>query len=73
MKDWKCLKLRDPILFYGKEFDGSFREEGYVERIFDDHIIVKANGMSLWLDDDTESLFFRLVKGDQRCCSDTLG
>ena len=60
MKDWKKLKIGDPILFYGNEFDGTFKEEGLVNQIYTDHIIVKANGMNLWLDDNTEDLFFRL-------------
>jgi len=59
VKDWKQLRLGESVIYYGKEFDGVFKEEGYVNEISDNHIIVKANGMNLWLDDDTESLFFR--------------
>ena len=58
--DWKNLKLGDPILYYGQEFDGKFSFNGYVEKIFEDHVIVKADGMDLWLDDDTKDLFMLL-------------
>ena len=63
--NWRKLKLGDPILFYGQDFSGKFSFNGYVEKIFEDHVIVKADGMNLWLDDDTKDLF-KLLESEAR-------
>lgn len=59
-KNWKSWQLGDSIEWYGTEFDGSFSYIGNVIKKFDDHLIVFADGMSLWVDDDTISQYRKI-------------
>ena len=44
--------------YRGEEFDGSFQIEGRITKVHEDHLICEADGMSLWVDDDTAELFW---------------
>ena len=39
------------------EFDGSFYFEGIITEVHEDHLICEADGMHLWVDDDTAGFF----------------
>lgn len=57
MADWRDWKVGRKTIYSGTEFDGSFRYVGRVTEKHDDHLIVEADGMHLWVDDDTAELF----------------
>jgi len=61
MKNWEWLKVGDRVRFVSDDFDGKVREDGTVKEMYTDHaIVVTDNAMTLWLDDDTQSLFQRI-------------
>ena len=39
------------------EFDGSGSREGIITEVHEDHAIMEADGMHLWIDDDTAEMF----------------
>lgn len=55
--DWKSLKVGDTVTFFWDEFDGSGRVTGQVASIEPDHAIIEADGMHLWIDENTEDMF----------------
>lgn len=52
-KDWRSWEVGRKTVFEGKDFDGKFHFEGVVTEVFSDHLIVEADGMTLWVDDNT--------------------
>lgn len=57
MKDWRSWRKGRKTTYRGEEFDGSFQIEGRITEVHEDHLICEADGMSLWVDDDTAELF----------------
>lgn len=51
--DWRSWEKGRKAVFEGNDFDGKFYFEGVVTEVFSDHLIVEAEGMTLWVDDDT--------------------
>lgn len=56
---WKTLKINDIVWWVVDEFDGYSKHKGVVSKVCHDHVIVSADGMSLWVDDDTEYMFIK--------------
>lgn len=54
---WRKWQIGDTVQYFYNEFDGHGSYTGTVTEIHDDHATVKANGMNLWCDDDTEYHF----------------
>lgn len=52
-KDWRNWKIGRKTIYEGHEFDGNFHFEGVITEVHDDHLICEADGMHLWIDDDT--------------------
>lgn len=57
MQDWRSWETGRKTIYEGAEFDGSFHFEGVITEVHDDHLICEAEGMHLWVDDDTAGLF----------------
>lgn len=55
--NWKELKVNDHVIYSWNEFDGCGSVKGTVTKIHDDHVIVKADGQNLWIDDDNADMF----------------
>ena len=52
MQDWRSWETGRKTIYEGAEFDGSFHSE-----VHDAHLICEAEGMHLWVDDDTAGFF----------------
>lgn len=59
--DWKDWPIGSKVIYYWNEFDGSGSMKGILTAKEDDHSIVEAEDLKLWLDDDTADMF-RIVK-----------
>lgn len=59
MKDWRNLKVGDKATWTTKEFDGKAKATGTITEVSEDHAILTAEGMNLWIDDDTAEDFKR--------------
>lgn len=57
-EDVKKIEVNTEVLFRGQDFDGSFLFKGVVSEVYEDHAIVLAEDMTLWLDKDTCNQFF---------------
>ena len=57
MNDWRNWKIGRKTIFEASDFSGSVYAEGVISEIHEDHLICEADGMHLWIDDDTEYLF----------------
>ena len=57
MDDWKRLHVGDKVVYHWNEFDGKGEMVGTVTEVEPDHVIVLADSMNLWLDDDTKNMF----------------
>jgi hypothetical protein len=57
MQDWRSWETGRKTIYEGAEFDGSFHFEGVITEVHDDHLICEAEGMHLWVDDDTAGFF----------------
>ena len=57
MTDWRTWKKGRKTTYAWDEFDGAGSLEGTVTEVHEDHLIVEADGMSLWLDDDNAEMF----------------
>ena len=57
MSGWRNWKAGRKTTFEGTEFDGHFQVEGVITEVHEDHLICEADGMHLWVDDDTAELF----------------
>lgn len=56
-KDWRNWKIGRPTIFETHEFDGDSLTQGIITEIHYDHAILKADGMNLWIDDDSQYMF----------------
>lgn len=53
MTDWRTWKKGRKTTWHWNEFDGSGSREGIITEVNEDHAIMEADGMHLWIDDDT--------------------
>ena len=61
MLDFRTVKIGDRVKFTSDEFEVHIEREGIVGKTEDDHAIVYAGGMGLWLD-DTTAYQFEMIK-----------
>ena len=54
---WRSWNIGRKTIYSGTEFDGTFYYEGIVTEKHEDHLIVEADGMHLWVDDSTAEFF----------------
>ena len=57
MVDYRKLKIGQPVLFFGVEFDGEFKVNAVVTKVEEDHAIARGDDMNLWIDDRNADLF----------------
>ena len=57
ISDWRNWKVGRKTFYETHEFDGNSRTEGIVTEIHKDHLICEADGMHLWIDNDTAYMF----------------
>ena len=57
-KDWRNWEPGRRTMWEVHEFDGDSRREGILTEKYEDHAIVVADGMRLWLDDDFLYMFW---------------
>ena len=57
MADWRTWKKGRKTTWHWDEFDGSGSREGIITEVHEDHAIMEADGMHLWIDDDTAEMF----------------
>lgn len=57
---WNTYMVGDKVHFRSTDFDGVFDTNGIVKAVYKDHVLVSANGLSLWLDKDTEEFFSKI-------------
>ena len=57
MADWKTWKKRRKTTWRWDDFDGSGSCEGIITEVAEDHAIMEADGMHLWIDDSTAEMF----------------
>ena len=55
--NWRKLKVGQKVAWMGEEWSKVIFCIGVVTKVFDDHAIVEAEGMTLWVDDITGELF----------------
>ena len=51
-KDWRNWEVGRPTIWAGRDFDGSWYFEGVITEKHEDHLILEADGMHIWIDDD---------------------
>ena len=56
-KNWRNWKIGRPTIFETHEFDGDSITQGFISAIYPDHAILNADGMHLWIDDDSQYMF----------------
>ena len=57
-KNWRNWKIGRPTIYETHEFDGDCSFKGTITKIEDDHALMEADGMRLWIDDDTQYMFY---------------
>ena len=62
MADWRTWKKGRKTTWHWNEFDGSGSREGIITEVHEDHAIMEADGMHLWIDDDTAEIDVQLRK-----------
>jgi hypothetical protein len=50
-------EIGQKLIWVVDEFDGSFQREAVLVKVEEDHAIAECDGMSLWIDEDTEEQF----------------
>ena len=60
---WRKWKVGDRVKDTVNDFDGRGSWNGTLTEMHEDHAIVEADGMHLWLDDDTADMFQRSIWG----------
>lgn len=65
MLDFRTVKIGDKVKFESHDFDGAVTRYGVVTEVEDDHAIVRADGMNLWLDDYTAGQFSLIASRTQ--------
>ena len=59
MSNWRSWNIGDTIRYSWNDFDGHGSLLGTLAEMHEDHAIVKADGMNLWLSDETADMFSR--------------
>lgn len=54
---WKKLCCGDKVRYHAEDFDGVTDLNGVVTAVYEDHAVVHAGDMCLWVDEDTEKFF----------------
>ena len=57
MRIWRSLKKGQKVKYHYRDFDGSGTIICEVTKVFFDHAVAAGNGMTLFIDDDTQLLF----------------
>lgn len=57
ISDWRNWQIGRKTVYKTHEFDGSSHAEGIITEVYKDHLICESEGMYLWIDDDTASMF----------------
>lgn len=55
--EWLIGEHGKKTTWHWNEFDGSGSREGIITEVHEDHAIMEADGMHLWIDDDTAEMF----------------
>lgn len=55
--NWRKAVVGVEVRYSWYDFDGSGSAVGVVVEVASDHVIVRANGMSLWVDDSNAEMF----------------
>ena len=56
-RDWRKWSVGRYTKYEYHEFDGSGVLYGLITQMTDDHAIMEADGLALWIDDDTACMF----------------
>ena len=59
--DYRTLRPGDRVVYRYDDFDGSGELLGAVKEVAEDHVLIGADGMDLWLDDDNSYMFSRVA------------
>lgn len=57
-RDWHKWKVGRVTIHHYEEFDGSGRIRGIITEAHEDHAIMEAEGMQLWIDDFMADMFY---------------
>ena len=60
MSNWRNWSVGDKIRWSWNEFDGKGSVTGVLTQKEQDHAIVEADGMRLWVDDDMQEMFCKV-------------
>lgn len=61
----KKFKLGQKVLWKSKEFDGETSFNATITEVYEDHCIAKTeDNITLWIDADTEYMFYRKWKNE---------
>lgn len=60
MTNWNEWNIGDNVKWETNEFDGRTKTIAEITEKHDDHLIAEADGMKLWIDDDTAYQFKRI-------------
>lgn len=64
--NWKTLEIGEIVEWHYKDFDGEGSYIGVVTDIDKNRALVVADGMTLWLDDNTKEMFRKTPKYNVR-------
>jgi len=56
-KDWRNWSIGRLTIWEYHDFDGYGQHVGFISEIYDDHAIMEADGMKLWIDDTSVYMF----------------
>ncbi|WP_033164720.1 hypothetical protein [Clostridium sp. KNHs205] len=56
-KNWRNWNVGRVTIYETYEFDGDSITQGILTEVHSDHAILTADGMHLWIDDDTQFMF----------------
>lgn len=62
MQNWKEWKIGDQIKWSWNEFDGKGSMIGTLTEVYDDHAIMVAEGLDIWIDDCFSDMFEKISK-----------
>ena len=60
MENWRNWNIGDKIRWSWEEFDGKGSTVGVLTSKEEDHAIVEADGMDLWVDDIMQDMFCKV-------------
>ena len=56
-KDWRNWTIGRPTIWEYHDFDGYGTHTGFITEVAEDHALMEADGMKLWIDDDSVYMF----------------